>query len=228
MNASKFCRLRRRQAFSLPELIVTITILGLVGVGIATFTIQALNIYHYDSGRILVNKDIRSFTQELSGNAIFANKFRIYKNFATRTVIDDGVTIEGHVADGMSGDFLVLMFFETNVVTGKVSINRLIGYYRDPDSTDAKATGPVRKFDVDIVPAVSSNTSISSLLNTYVPVSTAHTHEEVIQLAQGLSNGSLFYNFYDRSVMIKGQIIEKGNQYRRAVNTYNFTVSPRG
>ena len=208
---------------------VAITLLGLVGVGIARFTIQALNIYHYDSGRILVNKDIRSFTQEMSTNAVFANYFRIYPNFTTRSTTTGGVTTEAHVSDGQSGDFLVLIFSDTNVTTGKTTINRLIGYYRDPTSSAATATGPVRKFDVVVSPAVDAGTTtLSTLLNTYVPTSTAHTNTTVIQLAQGLSNGSLFYDFYDRSIMIKGQIIEAGNQYRRAINTYNFTVSPRG
>ena len=51
---------------------------------------------------------------------------------------------------------------------------------------------------------------------------------EVIELSAGIASGKLFYNFYDRSVMVKGEIIHEGNAFRRASNTYNFTVSPRG
>ena len=33
---------------------------------------------------------------------------------------------------------------------------------------------------------------------------------------QGLADGNLFYNFKDNAVMIRGQIIEEGNQRRQA------------
>ena len=44
------------------------------------------------------------------------------------------------------------------------------------------------------------------------------------------TSGRLFYNFFNRSVMVKGQInyISNDGYTRRAVSTYNFTVSPRG
>ena len=142
--------------------------------------------------------------------------------------------------DGASGDFLLLVFADTDPTTGKTTINRLIGYYRDPaDPSVAMSTGPVRKFDQVISPAVDpAVTPIYSILNTNVPTSTAHSNPIMLQLAQALAGGAkpdgtvtsgLFYNYYDRSVMVKGQIIEDtGMQYRRAINTYNFTVSPRG
>jgi hypothetical protein len=50
----------------------------------------------------------------------------------------------------------------------------------------------------------------------------------VIELSKGLSNGKLFYNYYDRSIMVRGEIIHRGTATRRATNTYNFTVTPRG
>ena len=114
-------------------------------------------------------------------------------------------------------------------------------FYRDPADPAHPDTslGPVRRFDVLISPSVAvgstTNTGVTpavytmyDLLNLYQPTSSAHTNPRVIQLAQGLSNGTLFYNFLDRSIMIKGQIQEQGNLVKKAVNTYNFTVSPRG
>jgi len=221
----------RARGFTLVEILVATTIMGLVAAGAISFGIQSLNIYHYDAGRLLVNKDIRSFTQEMTSNAVYSNYFRIYPNFTSRSSTDDdGVTSDLSVRDGESGDFLVLFFDNTNTTTGVKTITRIIGYYRDPaDPSDPASSGPVRKFDVTLNPAVdAASTTLASLLDTYAPTSGAHTNPTVVQLAQGLSNGSLFYDFKDRSVMIKGQIIETGNQMRRAVNTYNFTVSPRG
>jgi hypothetical protein len=71
-----------------------------------------------------------------------------------------------------------------------------------------------------------------------MPTTNQSTNPIVVQLAQALAVGTsntegLFYDFKDRSVMVRGQIIETGSGSatdvnRRAVNTYNFAVSPRG
>jgi hypothetical protein len=222
------------------ELMIAMTVLGLTMAGVVTFTYQALNTYAYDSGRLLVNHDMRKFTGDMATDAVYSNYFRIYPNFSHRTDIVSGVTTDAAVRDGQSGDFLVLVFADTDT-TGLTTVNQLIGYYRDPSDPAHPDTslGPVRKFDVTINPRViigsTTNTGASppvytmyDLLNLYQPTSNAHTNGKVIQLAQGLSNGTLFYNFYDRSIMIKGQIEEQGNLIKKAVNTYNFTVSPRG
>ncbi len=221
---------RRPRGLTLVEMMVAVTIMGFASVGALRFLIQALNIYHYDMGRIKVNKDIRSFTEEMTTNAVYSNYFRIYPDFATRSTTSGGTTLDAAVADGQSGDFLLLVFCDTDAATGKTTINRLIGYYRNPtDPNDPASTGPVRRFDKVISPAVDpAVTPIYSILNTNVPTNSTSGHAIVLQLAQGLSNGNLFYDFVDRSVMIRGQIVEEGNQMRRAVNTYNFTVSPRG
>lgn len=215
-------------AFTLIEILIAMGIFGLVMTGILSVFIQSLNIYHYDAGKIMVNRDIRSFTERITQNATYANYFLIYTDFATRTTTstitdpDTGatstVTVDASVNDGLSGDFLVLVFKDD---TDDTKVSRLIGYYRAPTSTDSE--GPVRSFDMTISP--SSNAAVYTLLPA---VSTMNTHSEVVELSKGLSNGKLFYNLFDRSVMIKGQFIHQGSQTRRATNTYNFTVSPRG
>jgi ABC-type cobalt transport system substrate-binding protein len=201
-------------------------LMGLVTVGLLRFTIQALNIYYYDGGRLMVNKDIRTFTSDLATDAVASNYFRIYPDFQTRTT---------PVTDGNSGEFLVLVFTDTNTSTGATIITQLVGYYRDPvNPTDPTSLGPVRKFDTGLpgtahaIATADQTKDLPTLLTSYAPTSAAHSNPVVIQLAQGLADGNLFYDYYDRSVMIRGQIVEHGNQTRNAVNTYNFTVSPRG
>ena len=220
---------------------IAFTILGLTMAGVVTFTYQALNTYSYDSGRLLVNHDMRKFTGDMATDAVYSNYFRIYPNFTHRTDTVAGVTTDAAVRDGQSGDFLVLVFTDpaTETANGQITVNRLVGYYRDPDATTNM--GPVRRFDTgsQINPAViigtTTNTGASppvytmyDLLNVYAPTANISTNTQVIQLAQGLSNGTLFYDFYDRSIMIKAQVQEQGNLVKKAVNTYNFTVSPRG
>jgi hypothetical protein len=140
---------------------------------------------------------------------------------------------------------MLLVTTTTDPATGTSYITKFIGYYRDASGT---APGPVRKFSVaipNVDPTTLGTAPIASLLNTYMPTANQSTNPIVIQLADGLAVGvdpvtgsttnGLFYDFFDHSAMVRGQIIEtsSGNANdtsanRRAVNTYNFTVSPRG
>ena len=224
-----------RRGFTLTEIMVTLCILSFVTIGVLRFGLQALTTYSYEAGRLLVNKDIRDFTTEMAFNSVASNYFRIYPDFQHR---DTAVT------DGYSGDFLVLIFADTlatdssdgSIKAGTTVITQLIGYYRDPDDpTDPTSTGPVRKFDTGApgsahaIAAADGAQTITWLVNKYAPTTTSKTNSIIIQLAQGLSDGNLFYDYYDRSIMIRGQIVEHGSKGgRAAVNTYNFTVSPRG
>jgi hypothetical protein len=78
---------------------------------------------------------------------------------------------------------------------------------------------------------------IAERLWTLLPTtSTLHTNDDIISAdtlgkANGTSTtGNLFSNFFNRSVMVKGQLTCTQNDglTRRAVSTDNFTVSPRG
>lgn len=218
---------RRQRGLTLTEILIALTIVGLASVGALQLLIQGLNIYHYDQGRILVNEDIRSFTTDMSRDAVYSNFARVLPDFSTRSVTSGGTTRDAFVADAQSGDCLLLFYCDTDT-SGVTTINRIVGYYRTPASqNDPK--GPVRRFVRDISPAVNpATTPIYQILNTHVPANTANTNPVVLQLAQGLADGKLFYNYKDQAVMVRGQIIEEGNTRRRAVNTYNFTVAPRG
>jgi prepilin-type N-terminal cleavage/methylation domain-containing protein len=228
----QFTRLAAR-GYTLPEVLVTVAIVSLVSIGVIGFTRQGINMYSYDAGRLRVNRDIRTFTQEMATNAEYANYFALFQNFTNaRSSGNDtgGNPVNANLHDGQSGDFVVLVFANTDLTTGATKISRLIGYYRDPgDPTDPTSIGPVRKFDKPVSPP--STAALCTLLDTVAiaPTSTAHTNGAVIQLATGCAaNGLLFYNYKDHSVMIKGQITETGSLTQNAVNTYNFTVSPRG
>jgi hypothetical protein len=117
---------------------------------------------------------------------------------------------------------LVLVYLD---VADSSKIARVVGYYRDPNEVDGEA--PVRKFDRKISPSVAAD--VWTLLPA---LSTAQTNTEVIELSKNVDAQQLFYNFYDRSIMVKCDIIHRTgtgkNHYERATNTYNFTVSPRG
>lgn len=224
----------RRRAFTLVEVLVAVTILGIVSAGMLRVFIQALNVWAYDTGKILVNRDIRKFTTEMTENATYANYFKIFPSYAnlTRSVStlvnpsdpDQGYTTaiaDTSVNDGGSGDCLVLVFMDP---ADDRKVSRLVGYFRSPTSlTDPTSTGPVRRFTIDVTP--SSLLPVWQLMPT---ISNPAIYPEVVELTRGLANGKLFFNFYDRSIIVKGEIIHQGSLVKRATNTYNFTVSPRG
>lgn len=213
---------RSLRALTLVEIIVVLAISGLVLGGLFSFFLQGLNIYHYDSGKLLVNRDMREFTAEIADNATYANYFLVYPSFTERTVTVGSVTSDNEVYSGQSGNMLVLVYLDP---ADSAKICRIVGYYRDPNETGGEA--PVRKFDRAISPSVTAD------VWTLLPATTtAQTNTEVIELSKNVGTQKLFYNFYDRSVMVKCEIIHRtgtgANRYERATNTYNFTVSPRG
>lgn len=220
------------RGYTLPEVMVTVFIVSLVIIGVIGFTRFGLNLYAYETGRLKVNRDIRTFTQQMATNAEYANGFALFKSFTgDRSSGTDatGNPVSTKLKDGDSGDFLVLYSVYSDPNTGAEQIQRLIGYYRDPsDSNDPTSPGPVRKFDTGNFPP--SSLPLCTLLDTYQKAENHSGNPIVVQLATGstANNGLLFYDFKESSIMIKGQITESGSLNENAVNTYNFTVSPRG
>lgn len=236
---------RAPRGFTLVEILIATTIAGIVSASLVSIIFQALKIYDYDDKKITVNRYIRDFTTELAGNATFANYALIFPDFSTRAKVSpvfnpdtgeiDTAGINVPAEDGQSGDMLVLVFVDP---ANDERIQRIVGYYRDappavevdPDDDTAKA-GPVRRFELNFNPS-----SASSAVNLLPAISTINTWPEVIELSEGLSDGRLFHNFYGRSIMVNGEIIQRGDRendgkkdgFRVARNTYNFTVSPRG
>jgi hypothetical protein len=153
-----------------------------------------------------------------------------------------------------SGDFLVFVFYGNSVTGAPVNVrpvSELVGYYRepyqanqlylDPITSASASLEPVHRFDISVangtlaanqylestnVPGGGTTTTLEALLPSDSPTVIA-THPIVVQLAKGLADGCLFHNFWGKSVMINGQIVQ-GNNYMSASDTYNFTISPRG
>jgi prepilin-type N-terminal cleavage/methylation domain-containing protein len=224
-------RLRRpstgtARGFSLLEVLVATTILSIVVVAILSLFINLMKSYKYNTFRLSINRDVRTFTNELTDTATYANYYVILADFSTRTTGPSGSEVLAFMADGESGDCVLFVFKDG---TDDSKIKRIVGYYHDPDTA---GLGPVRKFETVFSPTV-TGTSLWTLLPA---TSTLHTNPDIISAgtigkATGTStSGRLFYNFFNRSVMIKGQITYTSNDglTRRAVSTYNFTVSPRG
>ncbi len=216
----------KSRGFSLVETLIATTIMAIAVTAILGLFVNMMKSYKYNAFRLSINRDVRTFTNELTDTATYSNYFVVLADFSTRTTGPTGSEVLASMAEGESGDCVLLVFKDP---ANDTKIQRMIGYYHDPD---ADGFGPIRKFDLTFSPT-SSTTNIWTLMPA---VSTLHTNDDIISAgtvgkATGTtSSGKLFYNFFNRSVMIKGQInyISSDGLTRRAVSTYNFTVSPRG
>jgi len=214
---------------------MAVTILGFATIAVVTFLQYGLKIYYADRARLMINRDIRSFTTRIDTDAVTANFFWLYPDFNTRS--NSGV--DAAVANGQVGDFLVLVYTDPSQTSYGVSmITKLVGYYREVTDTTLNS-GPVHRFEINLsTPVDAKSAPMYTIVNNAVSGS-ASSYPIVTQLAQGLATNAsgttttptLFYNFQNRSVMIDTQIAEsltESGTRSQTGNTYNFTVSPRG
>jgi len=225
-----------RGGYTLVEIMVATTILGVVTLGIVTFLFQGSKIYYRDRAALIINRDIRTLTSALDTDAVTSNFFRVYADFSSRV---NSSSADAAVRSGEIGDMVVFVFTDPSTTNnGANFVNRLVGYYREVTNTSLN-TGPVHRFDVTVSPSVQTD-NIGALLNTKV-TGAAATYPIVTQIAQGNSSNTdgtstavtkLFYNYKNHSAMIAAQISESLNEVQLSTsqmgNTYNFSVSPRG
>lgn len=215
------------RAYTLTEILITMGVLGFLFAGLMPFFLQSSTSFFITEQKLRVNNDIRKFTSEMADHAREANHYLIYPSFAAT----DRDAEPDRRRDGQSGDLMVLVFYESPTGTPPFitrPIGRIVGYYRaSSDFTDPTAEGPVRKFDSDVDSwgiTLPSTNAIEALLPS---AASAGSFRQVIELSRGLADQRLFYNFHNRSIMVKGEILH-GDAIKRVSNTYNFTVSPRG
>lgn len=258
----------RPRAFTLPEIMVVVTIFGFVMAGVLPFFILNLRSQYVGEQKLLINGDIRKVTNQMVENAREANTFVIYQGF-TNQLRWDGATVDrdsdgnstinffDRMQNGQSGDFMVLVFyadpyFDTrlydadatnNPVISSGTVSRMVGYWVAPNRRFS-GENAIYSFDTDAYkgagatwttpwsatfPAVLSSTvTFESLLP---PATSAYAQRSefpiLLNNLSGLSNGYVFYNYQNKSVITRAKILH-GNQAKRVTNTYNFTITPRG
>jgi prepilin-type N-terminal cleavage/methylation domain-containing protein len=237
----------RAGGFTMPELIVASIIMGILMLMLLRFQIQTVTAMTTSEEKGEINRDMRYITDQMAMDAREANFFVMYSNYT----MSSRSSATQELVQGNSGDFIVLVFYGTapnSLEFNVCPVNEIIGYYRAPyvagqtDTMSADASlMPVRKFDLTVANGgVPANTYLESTnvpsgghtatLESLLPNdsnTTIASHQIIVQLAQGLADQHLFYNFWGKSVMVNG-VIAHGNNDQHATDTYNFTISPRG
>lgn len=197
-----------KSGFSLIEVLVATAITGIASAIMMSSFIFLLKAHATDQGKLLINRDIRSFTNDLMDATGQATTFSIFDNFINRN----------EMTDTESGDFLLLEFRDSDEPS---KISRIVGFYRAADSETNR--GPVQTFELNF-----STPTDSTALSLIPAPSTSGSHTEVVELSEGLANGRLFLNFRESSIVVRGELVHNGPNGDTVSNTYNLTVSPRG
>jgi hypothetical protein len=213
--------------FSFVEVMFVVLIAGFISIGLCNFIVDSAKALYTSTEKNDIAGNIRQFTGEMESVAKSSNTAYIYKSFN----LTDRDAPADRLHDGQSGDFCLFITIQADPAGTANSdlITRVVGYFRKPDPNDPQNEGPVYKFTHNY-PTSGAGTKPG---NANTPESLIAgdsyngTYDQVIQLSKGLSNGSLFYDFLDKSVMVKAQIVH-GNIAKRVTDTYNFTVTPRG
>lgn len=163
----------RRRAFSLVEVMVTMTLLSFVMAGLMPFFIYNLRYQYAGEQKLLINNDVRRITNELVENARAANNFVLYQGFYSHarpngTAVSRDANASGAVTwadrmlNGEGGDMLVFVYYSDayfnttfydgvdgnspDLSTGRVS--RLVGYWTAPNRSVSGEYG-IYAFDTD-------------------------------------------------------------------------------
>lgn len=213
------------RGFTLVELMVSMTIVTLIGAGTYLFTVDVARMAFTSEQKVKINNDMRTLTNEMTDIARNADSFTLYESFSTsfRTPESGKDYIDYRLQDGRSGDCLAIIDYGDDPNpqdSDPAPIERIVCYFREVTDTDANK-GPVMKMDITVTGADQYKNP-----EELIP-SSATNATQVVELTEGLADGKLFYRFRKDAVMVNG-VIEHGNAAKRITDTYNFTISTRG
>ena len=169
------------------------TIMGFVVVAVVPFFLQNSRYLFTGEQKLLINADVRDFTNEMVENAREANYFALYQAYYARTR-PDGVTVRrdadnsggvnalDRLAAGEGGEFLLFVYYEdpffddrfydgnpaNNVITS-VRVNRLVGYWIAPNRNESGKTA-LYVFDTNQYRATPATASWSTPWGVTLPV----------------------------------------------------------
>lgn len=164
--------------FSLVEVMVAVTIMGLLFAAVLSFYVQNLKGLYASEQRMKLAGQVKKFTNELIVHGSRANQFILFKsadpadfdgaNSVSTSGGSDRQSIPGSIygaAEGLhpAGDFVVFVYYEIPkpAAEAKHRISKLEGYCVVPDSTTR--VGPLRRVLIDLS-AAPSTSSVEAIL----------------------------------------------------------------
>ena len=217
--------LKKKQGFTLTEIIVAAAILTLVLGSLTSFLLSSTKDLFWATNKSLISSDVRTFTTRISNETLGANHGYVYESFAP----SDRDSKSDQKESGLTGDCLVLVHMDPYPdEDDDKHYTKLVVYFRSPDENGESPVYRVEKtFSTPQSIDTSNGTShFEQFLATHFPDSD-DTTDVVLELSRGLADGNLFRNFGNGTFIVNGEILH-GNKVKEITNTYNLTISPRG
>lgn len=245
-------KLQDKRGLTLVEILIAMAVFSIFIAAFYSTTLAIGKLILNADGKLQINEDIRSFTNDLSQTGHAASAFYIHPSYPKRDPLDPTksesetiISLANSVGDGGAGDFLILAFYEyasgptvTQINNTNTYITRVVGFVRkysggDKVDQDANAA-PVVRFELS--PPTPTTWNIQSFTVHGIVQAAIRDgvidsiSEDVVELARGKVNGRLFYRYGNDRFIVNGEIYHRENPFieRRVSNTYNFTVTPRG
>ncbi len=246
----------KTRGFSLVEILVAMTVSGMLLAGVMAFYIQSMKSMYASDQRIKLAGQINRFSNELIVQASRSNQFVLFKSATPQDFDGTNSAPDSEDSDRQNitsideedplhpaGDFVVFVYYEIPKPTAQTvhRISRLEGYFLN--ASVAGNTGPVRKVVIDLS-ASPSTSSIESILtarwnngavfSTYFPLVRGLALPEVIDGTEVTTTPGprLFYMSATRNVIITGQIFSSSQNtntrdWRTYTNSFCFNITPR-
>lgn len=237
----------RARGFTLVEVLISMTIVGMAMGGALSVFVMGLKIMYRDSERLSTNASLRYFIAQMSKETLDATEFYVFPNY---TKLDGSVNLGTDVATLQSdsygtqlayGDCVVLVSrVDTDDATSNIRQFRV--YYRVTSDTSARA--PIRYYASQDYGSAGSSSSITTLLNA-VNLNTSPSltgSRQIVSSARGrLQTGSdpaYYYPIFatetdtdtptNYSVSVNVEVIN-GTTTNNLLSSssFNYTISPR-
>lgn len=218
-------RSRAAGGFTLTEMMISLTLVSLLSVGLMTFMLDVARGIFWGTEKASISEDVRSFTMRLAKEARSANTGVIYPSFAT----SDRDTASDQRKQKQSGDCLVLVNTEPYPDADDPEFyTGMVIYFRRAEGENG--IGPVYRTEWapdDPADYLSSVDYTLEEVLSKIAVDDSGNYPIVVELSRGISNGRLFRNYQNRTIVVNGEILH-GNEVKEITNTYNLSISPRG
>lgn len=208
------------KAFTFVEIMFVVLIMGFVSLGLYQFLVDSSRVMATSTEKNDLVNNIRQFSGELHSVAKSANVAYVYPSFT----LTDRDNKADRLKDGQSGNcvIFVTMLPNANPLNPDL-ITKIVGYFVTPD---ASGIGTLKRFELNYPSGMDAVANSPESLMASVNINSSG-NKLVVGNVQGLSSGKIFYNYRDRSVMVKARLLQ-GNNTKRITSAYNFTISPRG
>lgn len=244
-----------RKSFTLIEIMIVLTIMGVITAGAMTMFRDGLEVCFRTQAKLEVNSYIRKATNRMVFEGRRASYFLLYDRFdGSNAIIPPSATPSfvnfrdaafhnrGRRTAGERGSCLVFVYNGVNPQpfnpASRTPIDRIVVFTLDTRTISSNGVYRMRTFELNLDP---SDTRRLDPVETLIPVAVSGAEPAsrlhvFVPLARGMLGGHLFQNLDGKSVLINAHFFygnpsdDNGTTagVRSATNTYSFTITPRG